>query len=141
MDKYCLNCNKKLILKNKRDITRKKFCSRKCQTQLIKPHKGHKHSDETKQNLSRIRKLLKLSEGERNPRYIDGRRMFRKNLLNSKIPPKCLYCNSTSNLIAHHIKPCERTNTKGRNPLAGDHSVDNAIWVCPPCHKKYHLAT
>lgn len=30
IDKYCLNCGKKLILNNNRDVERKKFCSKEC---------------------------------------------------------------------------------------------------------------
>ena len=43
IERYCRNCGKLLVLKQTRDIERKRFCSRKCK--VIAPRSGNKMSD------------------------------------------------------------------------------------------------
>jgi len=137
----CFYCGTRIYLKISRDVDRKKFCSRQCLARWNKKNCGFKHvgphTDETKRKISE--KARKNFVGFGNPRFIDGRRIFRKKLLESGQKQECYFCKeSNKKLIVHHINPCERKNDFGKNPSNGDHSIDNARWLCYSCHKKLH---
>lgn len=141
--KYCKECGVQLIITNTRDVSRKNFCSRSCSSSYnarnnITGMKGKKLTIEQRQKLSETRKRLGLAKGENNPRYKDGRRMFRNTILFTK-DYVCCVCNKENEyLIAHHINPCNRINDRGRSPLDGDHSSENGVFMCASCHKKHH---
>lgn len=130
--KHCLECSKQLKLNNTRDIERKKFCSKSCSSiYYLKNHiagmYGKKMPISARKKMS-AQKIGKYN-GQNNPRYIDGRTIFRKVLSKYK-EKKCCACGVTSGyFIAHHKEPCIRTNDRARYPIFGDHSILN-LDVC-----------
>lgn len=136
--KICLQCGKQLKIKIKRDEHRKKFCSRSCLAKYYLAKYHGPHSEETKRKLSIVRIERGLSKGKNNPRYIDGRRMFRQEVLDSGIEYRCAECDRMVTLIAHHIEPCERKNDKGKSPGKGNHNRTNGVFLCYSCHKLLH---
>ena len=67
VEKYCKVCSKKLILNNKRDIERKKFCSRKCLGIWMNNEGKFKHSKQSKETIEKIRNTIRNQ-------YINGRK-------------------------------------------------------------------
>lgn len=68
--KYCLVCNTSLVLKIKRDLTRKKYCSRKC----LGVYTGKNRSKESMDHMRKTSctpeaNLKKVHLGEKHPRY------------------------------------------------------------------------
>jgi len=139
IEKRCLNCGYSLKLNNNRDVKRKKYCSKSCQTKYlwkIGKCKGLSISEKSKKKMS-LAKQGKY-DGINNPRYIDGRTIFRKRLILSGREMRCFVCGDKNNLIAHHIEPCIRAETRGRQIICGNHSLNNLDWLCRKHHDWLH---
>ena len=77
--KECLYCGEQIKLTIRRDIKRKRFCSRKCSTKYYfnweifgekrSPNKGKKFSKKWRMNISKSRKIIGSWKGENNPNY------------------------------------------------------------------------
>jgi len=67
--------------------------------------------------------------GEKHPNWIDGRFVYKKILLKTKITRNCFLCRNKNMqvLVAHHIDQ----NRKNNNPK-------NLIWLCRNCHHLVH---
>ena len=140
--KNCLNCENKIIHKNKRDIERKKFCSKKClgsYTVKNKLPKDHMQKLWTKCNTPEAN-AKKVHKGEAHPRWIKDR---------SKIKSRCRYeCNEwRKEVFERDNYVCQHCNKRG-GKLQADHikpyslfptlrfDVNNGRTLCTDCHKK-----
>jgi len=141
--KSCLHCEKELVLKCTRDLTRKKYCSRSCRQKhrfLIEP---------TFQEIFKKARTLcntpeankkKGHKGEKNPRYLKDRTQLktRKRYENSEWRKAvfardnytCQDCGQIGGrLQADHIKPyCAFPELRT--------DINNGRTLCVSCHKK-----
>lgn len=102
------------------------------------PHKGKKHSPETKAKMSRSRRgsgnsnwkgglTMQVKGIRRSPEYYQWRRA----VLN-RDKYTCRLCGSTDNLHAHHKLPIAEHPNEMFN-------VFNGITLCRTCHERTHL--
>ena len=147
-EKICELCGSKYLAKNKDT----KFCSTNCsskyhsiwvkqnQNGINNPFYGKKHTNETREHLSTVKKELfrngTLVAPYKNKKLTDNPTPKRDHLwklirdsvleLDSN---SCVLCKSTYKLEVHHIIPYR----KQRN-----HSIDNLITLCKKCHNKLY---
>lgn len=137
--KHCLTCDTPLVLRNNRDIIRKKFCSRSClckhYSAQLSRMAGCRHSEDTKRRISLA------TTGSNNPRYkplrdlvirplssFEGRRW--REAVYQRDDYTCQDCGHRGGrLHSHHIKsfknfPHLRWNTS------------NGLTLCVECHKE-----
>ena len=141
--KNCLECGNIIVIKLKRDIERKKFCSRKCGGlyQSKQRSKDHMCKMWAKCNTPEAN-AKKAHKGDAHPRYIKDR-----NQVKSKRPK---YENSqwTRAIFERDDFTCQACNQRG-GKLQADHikpyclcseeekwSLNNGRTLCISCHKK-----
>ena len=133
-DKYCKICNNKLILNNTRDITKKKYCSKRCVgLSLLNPMAEKYHSEETKQKMRKRKEGI--FDGNKNPNYKDGKYTGRhenrkewqrlSKRIRQRDSHECCCCLSKERLDVHHIIPYNITK---------DDSSENLLTLCRSCH-------
>lgn len=141
--KNCLQCNKEIVLKIRRDLGRKKYCNRSCR-QLYRYATDIKFQ----QMFEKARKLSLTPEanskksmpGEKNPRYIKDRNKLktRKRYENTiwrkavfeRDNYTCQICHKKGGqLQADHIQPyCAFPELRT--------DINNGRTLCVNCHKK-----
>lgn len=116
-ERKCPICKNIFIAKQSED----KFCSRDCfYKYLHSKNKGSNHPNWKGGITSENEKLRKSKE------YLEWRQKVLERDNN-----KCIYCNSTEKLNAHHIYAWQFYEDKR-------FEVSNGITVCNNCHKKIH---
>lgn len=141
--KNCLNCKKELVIKCKRDIARKNYCSHSCRQSYRLQDKDYKEklmkSMWSKCNTPEANKK-KSHPGETNPKYIKDRTQLktRKRYENSEWKKQvfirdnytCQICDQKGGkLQADHIKPyCAYPELRT--------DINNGRTLCITCHKK-----
>lgn len=125
IQKYCENCGNELILKNTRDIKRKRFCSRKCNASYL------------------LKELWKNENYSEKIRYVSSLPNPKKASRVSKKPINvCSYCgnNIQKNIgKSGHVycsKECYNLFRK-LNLVKREDSRKRVILECEFCHKKY----
>lgn len=110
IDKKCLNCGKKLEIKNSRDITRKKFCSRKCngfnhgKDMLSDPDFRNKFLNSSRNDISNSLKGLR---GEVHPAWVDRENRsckYCESIFECRKNSKRKYCSRKCSLDHIHIR-------------------------------------
>jgi len=68
--------------------------------------------------------------GENNPKWKGGisEQWYRKLMTKNNIPPICVGCGQTKNLVIHHIDGNHQNNV-----------IENLEYRCAKCHSKIHL--
>lgn len=128
--KYCsIECRSKSQLKGK--IVTCHLCGKlvyRSPNKLLHSKSGKYFCDKSCQTLWRN----SLFSGENSPKWVNGKRAYRKILLRNNIMPKCCICNNkeTKVLNAHH-KDHNRSNNK----------ISNLVWLCLNCHYLVHHDT
>lgn len=141
--KSCLHCEKELVLKCTRDLTRKKYCSYACR-QLYR----YKNDIKFQQNFEEARKLAhtpeankkKANKGSKNGRYIQDRSLVKcrnryenyqwKRQVFERDNFTCQFCKQRGGqLQADHIKPWS-LYPEFR------YDLNNGRTLCITCHKK-----
>jgi len=114
--KRCLTCGKEIYCQ-KWQALNKKFCSKQCRAN---------YPENIKKAINAIKKAN--TQGENNPRYIDGRWVYRKAIFGIK-PNKCEICGELkkTKLLAHHRDGNRKNNT-----------MDNLMILCYSCHNVIH---
>lgn len=140
--KNCETCQVLIILKTERDITRKRFCSRKC----LGIFNGKNRNPELLQKMINAANTpeanaKKVHRGKEHPRYINDR-----TLIKSKRPQ---YENTLwrKQVFERDDYTCQNCKTKG-GKLQADHikpyflypdlrwDINNGRTLCVDCHKK-----
>ena len=136
--KHCLICGNLLVLRNNRDIRRKRFCGRACLLEnnrpQVAPMTGHRHTDETR------RKIGEAMTGPKHPRYKILRDLVKRPL--SSFESRrwriavyerdnyiCQSCGQQGGrLQAHHLQSFK--HFPGLR-----HELSNGQTLCVECHK------
>lgn len=140
--KKCLECQNKIFLKIKRDILRKKFCSRAC-SQKYRFKYDLKFRNMFLSNIWKCNtKEANAKKGhslENHPKWIKNRTNVKgrprpektlfKNLVLKRDNYKCVWCGSGKDLIADHIKPYALYKDLRFDP-------SNGRTLCVLCHRK-----
>ncbi|KYK22666.1 hypothetical protein AYK24_00130 [Thermoplasmatales archaeon SG8-52-4] len=115
IEKYCLECGKKLLLKNTRDIKRKKFCSRKCLGTWTVKRQPEDHMQKMIILANTPESNLKKSyKGSSHPRWIKDRTKLKnkrfyfeeKQFIMERIKEadyKCSLTNEGGQMSVHHL--------------------------------------
>jgi hypothetical protein len=142
--KDCLECGNLIIHKIKRDIERKKFCSKTCLGMFTVKHKLSKDHMSKMQILgcSPEANAKKAHKGEAHPRYIKDRSQVKskRSRYENTVWTKSIFerdnftcqdCGQRGGkLQADHIKPyCICSEDEKWN-------LENGRTLCVPCHKK-----
>lgn len=140
--KNCLHCNNTIQLKIRRDIERKKFCSRSCLAKY-EIQNNPKRNTILKMHLlcnTPEANLKKGHPGESNGRYLEDRSKLKtrgryelnewRKLVFKRDNYTCQHCNQYGGkLQADHIKPyCAYPELRW--------DLDNGRTLCVDCHKK-----
>lgn len=144
--KFCEKCGRQLVLKITRDLTRKRFCSKSCRTKYINPHKGHKHSEETKRILGLLKRgvpNLKI-RGEKHYGWKGGKTYQRGYVyLYAPWHPRGGYKHVIrehtlvmENSIGRYLKPDEVVHHI--NEIKDDNRIENLQLMNRSEHKTYH---
>ena len=136
IERVCLQCGK--VFKTHACLLRRgggKFCCTSCgiiyRNLRDNPSKRPEVRAKISEHHADVHGANNPMHGKRGadaPGYIDGRsafkgRSYRRIMLASGKPPKCVFCGETERLHVHHKD--------------GDHSnnaLNNLIWVCVKCH-------
>lgn len=144
--KSCLNCDKEIILKIKRDLTRKKYCSHSCR-QIHKQETDPRYKEVQKENAIKLQSFEikfhpgKSNKGEKNGRYKRDRNTVKRPLVSmegnnwrkqvfERDNYTCKECGQIGGkLNADHIKPyCAYPDLRW--------DINNGRTLCVECHKK-----
>jgi hypothetical protein len=115
--KVCIKCNN--VITNKRS---KKYCSAKCRSAYIAYQFCLRKGKFDKPGVGSGGN----QKGVKNHQYKTGIGMYNKIAFSNK-PHTCERCNSTSNLLVHHID-----HNRSNNEL------HNLEVLCKRCHQKHH---
>ncbi len=157
--KYCLVCNKQLILNNTRDIERKKYCSYKCRgidnaqkNNLIPPMPTRESRKKAGKTISRKMKLGLISKPPRkektkywncdicNKPTSQGSTRCRECYLKTKnIEIKCAFCGISMIYKKSRIKAQENffCNKSCKLNWNNIHKIELGKYNCPICGKMF----
>jgi len=149
--RLCSMCGKPLLLKNNRDIIRKRYCSRSCLFHATKPYQfAQLVIEETKKKMCKPHRLTeKLMEAQKirglahrgehshwwrggitNSTHLRVNRPSWKTLTKTiklRDGNRCQMCGASQQLCVHHIRPYRESQ---------DDSPNNLITLCQSCHGK-----
>jgi len=145
----CLTCGVTFI----RRFGRERYCSRTCfakahsvwvkenQSGTNNPFYGKKHTEETREHLSIVKKelfangtLVPFMKGKGDPSKYKRNHKISWNIITDKIKTRdgnrCIQCGSTERLMVHHIIPYR---------VCKSDEEDNLVCLCKKCHQPtYH---
>jgi len=153
--KKCLQCNKEIELKIRRDLWRKKFCSRKCSGKyndcLRDIWKNSEISERMKKNMRKPHKIterLKLAQRERGLKRRKPWRWYVENGSRIRFHQSQDWKDKAKEIYRRDNFTCQKCGVKNRK-LHCHHILgvkegkklfdnNNLITLCEECHSKKH---